>query len=922
MANIFSVNPETQDRGAFLTPEEQAQLENRNQGGFLQSAADTAQMFNTGVVDLLSAPISVPVDMLNSVLPERFQQRGGSEDFRALGNSLGITAKPGERPETFGQRVAYEVGASAVPTAAILRLGKPALSGGEQVLRSAQEIANKPGLLTQYARTASSRPGAMVAGEGAAAVGAASGASLANLFFPDSESAEVVGHLTGGLAPSAILSFSPVAQLVRRGAEMIPEQFTLPGSEMRRRSASRAQRRAAARLQSEVADPQAAVSQLDALSDTPLTPARAIGDPNLIALESAVSRKFPAVREQVSEDLRNAVEDLRNQAREIGNISGQERVREILTNRRNYLLGNLEVQSAQAGEEYASALARLGSDADSRQIQAAFNNTVETSYNVARAQERQNWSAIDRDAAATLNNSRNFISSERATRTEAADPADIPNYVVRLTAASRPEDPTSVIELTPRQKQQIERLERDQPVSVQYIQDLRSRVLQDIRSEKAKDAPNRNKIRILSNLQENLLEDMQTASGQSEMIDTALAYSRDLNQRYMQGRVGKMLGFERTGGSSVDPADSIQFILGGGTPATNVRKALEAVPESADDLSNFLKNQYAISSVKPDGSINQTRSRAFFNKYSQLIDQLPGVRQDLEGASQRGVRQQDLLKRKNTLEGILGNKNKSVASLYLNEPMEDAMAAMFKSKQPTVLAANLRRRMQGDKQAIEGLKYSYGEHLFNVGKSARLDEETGEAILDGPKMLNEISSTRSAAKTLGLSESDLDRLETIARSISRANRYGGPTTSDGAQVGKIIGDTENYILNSFAAVLGARAGAATGGRTMAGRLQASTRGSTLFQKVANYLTRDNAEEILAAATVDKSLYRKLLLTPSASVEQKNELARTLKAYIPSAAQAEIDREMQRQEEEGQIRGRLMSVPRDSSNFMAPQTPAQ
>ena len=851
----------------------------------LQRAGSLGESFTTGAADIIGLPGTLVNAALDRVGLGEYRQFGDSDSLRELGSRLGITMAPGESPETIPERIAYEIGAVSLPTAGVLRLGRSAY-GAEGIRRGASETLNKVGGLTNFARSTAQNPNSLVAWETTAAASAGLGGWIGNELLPDSDTAETVGQLTGGFAPAVAYNLSPTGAAVRLG-RFVTSPLT----------GDRSADRAARRLQSEVADPMATVAELDRLSGSGLTPSRATGEENLIGLENAVRRKYPEVDKQIRNELDIAVDDLIKEANQIGSVAGRDRVTEILTNHREYLLKNLEVEAAKAGEAYAYALSRLGDDVNSRQIQVAFNDTVGKAYDSARATERQLWGAIDSSAPASLENSRSFINKEIALRSEAADPQDIPGYVTALTRRKTADDVDSVIDLPASVRQQVANLQDSDRVDVRFVQDFRSRVLQDIRAERAKDAPNRNKIRILSNLQENLLEDMQSVSGQSDTIDSALSYSRDLNQRFMQGRVGRMMGFERTGGSVIAPEDSIDFILKGGTPTTNVQRVLSAVPETQENLSDFLKNQYAVTSVTPEGTINTRRSNRFFEKYSSIIDSIPGLRSELEGAGQRGARLDQLLQRKNALEKVVRDPKRSSLSLWLNEPVEDAMNAMFRSKNPAVVAANLRRRVQSDPEALKGLQSAYTEHVLRSGKTARLDQETGESILDGAKMLSELQNTRVGAKALGLTDTQLDRAQEIALSISRANRNGPPAAFD--QKGKIVGDFSNYFLDSIAALVGARAGAQIGGVTAGGSIQAASRGSSVLQRALRFLTKDKAEELLVDAMTDEQLYRDLLIRPSSSPVRKDRLGRRINAYIPSAAGAEtrglLEEDQQQQE---------------------------
>jgi len=875
MARIGTL--EDRSRAVQSQPEGQGQMAARQGGGAiredspsaLQRANRLGQAATTGAARLLGMPVYMANAALDRLGLGEYKQIGSSQDLLELGSKLGITFREDEKPEGYAERIAYELGAASLPTAGVLRLGRAAGSASQAITRGASEVTNKVGLVTQTARQAASKPGATTALEATSAAGAGTGAELANEIAPDSETFESLGLLMGGFTPSFLANFSVIGQLATKAARFVASPIT----------GERSTQRAARRLQERVADPEAAVQQIDEQSGRGLTPARATGEKNLIDIENAVRFKYPEVDQQISDQLEDAIDGLVRESRQIGSLSGQARVKEILENRRDYLLGSLEVESAKAGEAYAVRLSQLGQDASSRQIQAAFDETVGTAYDTARSTERQLWNNVDTQGIADLQNTNKFYSGEVARRSAAADPEDIPDFVENL-------------------------LDVDGRPTVNYLQDFRSRVLQNIRAERAKDAPNRNKIRLLTGLQENLMEDMRGALGQSDALDSAIQYSSDVNQRFMQGRIGKLLGFERTGASAVDPQDSINFILGGGTPTTNVEKTLNAVPESRENISDFLKNQYAVTSVKPDGRINTNKSNAFFQKYRTLLDQIPGLENELREAATRGQRSEQLLRRKETVSKLARDPKRATISLFLDEPIEDAMKNVLSSKNPTKEAARIRRKVQQDPEALEGLKSAYVDSIYNSAKTGKLDEETGEAIINGPKIINQAENTRAAAKTLGLSDEEIERTISIGRAISRANKRGNPNVKvDGS--GAVVGDVQNYFLDSVAAIVGARAGARFGGSTAGGGLQAATRGSTALQKVFKFLTRDRAEEVLRAAQTDEKLYRSLLLTPTGSKARKDKLAERLRAFIPSAAVVATEEE----DKEPARTGRVGTLPK-------------
>ena len=85
--------------------------------------------------------------------------------------------------------------------------------------------------------------------------------------------------------------------------------------------------------------------------------------------------------------------------------------------------------------------------------------------------------------------------------------------------------------------------------TVQELKSLRSELLREVRAEKAKDAPDRAKISLLQDLQQSLLADMDVPG--DDALTIALGFSRGLNQRFRQGDVGMILGYQKSGEGAV-----------------------------------------------------------------------------------------------------------------------------------------------------------------------------------------------------------------------------------------------------------------------------------------------------------------------------------------------------------------------------------
>lgn len=774
----------------------------------------------TGLADVLGAPTDIVNAGLSALGLEEYHQIGGSDDLRELGSKMGLTLAPGESVNGLIERINREIGATVLPVGGFLATGgRVAATSGSQLAQAARAAAQRPGLTSVL--------------EFGSATTSAMGGELANKTLPGNEAAEIVGELGGGFAPS-IIGAVPRIAVIPRAVAKATFPFTEYGGRLR----------AARRLQSASPDTEQAAADIERFSTSGMTPAQASGQKQLLEIENAVRKYDPQADRRISESLSNAENRLREKAATIPG-GRKERIREILENRRDYLLDTLDVRSGQASADFARRVSELGPEATPRELSAAANSTIRKAYEQARNTERELWGAIKTDIPTDMSETRQRLANILRSRSEASDPADIPGFVRTLINRKNP--------------------------SVRFVQDLRSRIGQEIRKEQALDAPNRRKISILTDLSDSLLEDMSKVGGQSESIDSALAYSRDLNQKFRQGKVGNILGFDRTGAGRVDPQDTIQYILGGGTPTTNVQEVYRAAPGSREQIEDFLRNTFAATVIKDGGGVDRKAGRRFLNKkYADILDLSPNLRDEFEQVVKRGERAETWANRREKVKKVMERPQKTVTSLWLNSPVDKEMDALLRAKNPVKVAAKLRRQMQGNDEALNGLKQAYLDSLFRKSLAGSPDEE-GVRFIQGGKFREMLNETRGASKALGFSESELKRLETVSTALSRASTRAGTAS-------EIVGDRPSKIIDIMGSVIGAKIGGKIGD-TSGSSLQAAGRFSKEVREFLGKLTRDKATEIVRDAVEDPELYKSLLLGPTEPIKKQRMAVQRLNAYI-------------------------------------------
>ena len=440
---------------------------------------------------------------------------------------------------------------------------------------------------------------------------------------------------------------------------------------------------------------------------------------------------------------------------------------------------------------------------------------------------------------------RAFLDNEIANRSRFADPEDIPKW---LPAA----------------------LKSATPVTVGDVHAIRSRVLQEARNERAKDAPNSNKLRILSSIQESLLDDMGIVEGDD--IQTALAFSRELNQKFTQGSVGRLLGHERAGAEAVAPADTLDVLLQGRS-GTNVRQFMDATPDAQPQLEQFISSRYLESVVEP--GFTRRAHQAFLRRYrtSGVWEELPGLEQQLLQAGQDQNRAVELASRVGRAEASASSRTRSRTGLYLEAPIGQEMRRVLSSQNPAGAARTLTRRMQGDPVAVQGAKQQYTEELFRMAETGSFDAE-GTPLMSGNRLRRVVNENRDVANALRFTDNEMARLNRTVELLRKAevSPAGGDTP--------ILTDRPARILEFAARWLGAQSGqrAAQG---MGSSLVMAQFGSQQMRQALERIVGDRAKQLIIDAQTDRTLYAALLTRSDDPVAKQNRAASRLNAWLIS-----------------------------------------
>lgn len=813
----------------------------------------------------ISTVIGGPVDLVNAGLgaagvPVSERPFLGSESIAAGMDAIGIRAADrGAQPETLGEYMGRGVGEAAGSL--------PFFGAGVGALQAARSpVARGVGgtMMQPFTQT----PGRALTAE--ASAGAGAGAALYATDAIQGERgrgdplrtfAEIGGAVVGGMGPSAALrtlQATPIAGSVIRGAKKAVVPFTRSG----------AMERARDRVRGLAEDPEAAAR---ALLEEPsvrgpdggaaLTPAQRTGDRRLMALERAVRDTDPPTDLALRQRASVADEAISEAIRAPAEGRGVEAARGFLSDNLERRISRLDRLVSGAGERARNRVNQLAPERRASESSMIVRNELEGALRRARQEERHLWQRVP-------------------------DSVQVPTTETR--AAYR-----RLVEETPRaQRDNIPAKARqflDPDASnqaftaaetVKEMQGLYSAMRESARQSRA--AGEMNSARMADNIADGILRDFdatEVAGEAGRLFGEARTYSRQLNERFTRGSIGRVLGHAREGGQSLPAELTLDRTIGrrgldAAVSADEIRRAVGDSPDAEAAMQDFLRRRFTEHSIR-DGQFSSRRAQDFLRSNSELLDRFPDLKRQMGDAE----RAQALANRVSSQAGDevrqLRDPNINHASRFLNAPVDQEIQAIFRARDPRAAAIQLRRAAAQDNtgDALRGLKGGFLDFLMDRARTGSFNE-FDQPILSGRAIRGALADDKisKVASTL-FSKSELQRLNTLSRELANLETARGSLPS----VGAVMDDTPNKVIDYLGRVIAARSGARMGQGTSGASLLTAGFASQRMKRILGALTNDHAEALIREAVQDPDLFR-ILLSPSAS-RQERAATRVLETLI-------------------------------------------
>lgn len=865
------------------------------------------------IVNAISSlnPARTAVRAISQVIPATDRPVGGSESIQSGLNAIGLrTTFEGAQAmgveDEFVNRMAFrvgeEAGAGAVPATATVGLAKAGIGLGGNILGPIM-------------RGAAESPLGFAALEGLASLGGGAGAGIAQEIFPDSPSAEVAGQFAGGLGLATLPS---IVRAGGRAVRSVLDPFTASGQE----------RRAAAALRGQTTDPESALANLQEedqllpggsrpdVPDVVFTSAQIANDPGLLALERAIVRKnaelagrFQEIRTSVNAGSRAAILEA------TGGQTESQAIADFLRGRVKGLIDQLDARTAVAVGAARRQIDNIRPDASAEDASSIVRREITDAMADARKTENALWGSIYAGrnvGTAPIREQRDRI---LALANKNDDPANIP--VLKNDAGE------NILE------------NLGDTSTVEDVLALRSRILAAKRTESAADAPNRALLKNLDAMQEaslralGIMQNQATEQGASQ-IRAAMTFSRELNDTFTRGPIGKLLGFDARGGQRVPDIETLEKLvrpgIAGASNADAVIRALtsqigggniEGGAKLIQGMEDFIFDRFIASTHGSSGQFDARAGQRFIDRFAPALERFPGIRGRLDEAVRTG-RTADIMSRSGTrLQRTLVDARRSRAAVFLDRDVDKAISAVFGAKKPASSMREIVKQARADTtgEATEGLKQGVFEHMIRSVELGALDLE-GVPVLSARlfrQFMQQNGSTLSAIYT----PAEMGRLRQVGKALDIAER----STRSAITGGSDTAQNTNLLADAMARIVGGTLGARIG-RTVGGSPLVAAQ--VLATKARQFITlapERSVRELVERAIFEPELMKTLLTVPTP--QNAESLIRRLNGHLLNLQlpQLELQSTQREQTEASLSNGQSRPIPRlpTSGRPMRPQS---
>jgi len=341
-------------------------------------------------------------------------------------------------------------------------------------------------------------------------------------------------------------------------------------------------------------------------------------------------------------------------------------------------------------------------------------------------------------------------------------------------------------------------------------------------------------------------------------LEEARAFTRSRAEAFTQGSVGRVLGYTSTGGRRVGPTEILEVGLGGQGDARAAIRADElqraatfggrdpgAVEGAIED---YLRRRLLLAAkVEDSGAYSASGARAFLRNNDQLLNRYSGLREQMNGAVQ-------------AMESAaqLGKLRPTIRNAFNSDTPSSTLRRMWATASPD------------DRATLRAGVLEFALHPTNK------PDELGNIPVSGDRLLGYLrSESHRGIFSRYFTPRERTRLTRIAEELAKAQRAMGrpDPTIPGSQELAPPGMEGVLAAATYAAgTLGARAGAAAGGRYGGASLRTAQKAAPKFESGLLRWINRYSHRLVEEALRDRNAYRELLQPLEAMTPQQQQMS--------------------------------------------------
>lgn len=335
----------------------------------------------------------------------------------------------------------------------------------------------------------------------------------------------------------------------------------------------------------------------------------------------------------------------------------------------------------------------------------------------------------------------------------------------------------------------------------------------------------------------------------------AIAFSKELNNKFTKGNIGKVLGFAR--GETPSARRTIDVILGTDSEEAvrSINQALKASPKIKTHIENFLSERFAFATgIDQTGKINARNAHKFLKDNEPVLNRFfPELKKKMLNATKTQSSVDEFLGVRKISEYSPLVRDRAAAAIYLGadpgEEMRTILSTRGIERTQSLKALVKATKEDANGNAFRGLQTSFTNELLRYSSNE-------QGLIKGTSMLARLKDLRKAITSSNLfNNKEIERIKAIAiefrkieDEILAAPLHGG-----------MINDLVARWIGIPARVLALKATSLINPGTNAGAsLQIAHTTSKETQNFLSFLTNDEARNILIASTTDDELWKSLV----------------------------------------------------------------